>query len=235
MNLIYKHAALTIIATGDDAMERLYGVTPRKQFTQHSVKLGRIQLVSTIDSIGDIQASPWNSRGWTFQEGLLSTRRLVFGPRQVYFQCQSIHCLECLRFPLEAMPEPVESAEYGISSALQQINFGRFFPEQGVGHGLDAFNHRLMECLKRSLSDDSDILNRFKGILKELERESTAFYSFVGPPILARELSMPAMLVQVLSWPTSLEGIKRRRMFPSWSWTGWTQPMDVLLQVQFDE
>jgi hypothetical protein len=36
-----------------------------------------------------IQDSPWNQRGWTFQERLLSRRCLIFAEGHVYFQCRS--------------------------------------------------------------------------------------------------------------------------------------------------
>ncbi|KAH8897689.1 heterokaryon incompatibility, partial [Thozetella sp. PMI_491] len=101
MNLVYKHAALTIIAaTGEDATAGLSGVRPRKKPMQLSIKLGHMQLVATMDQITDIATSPWNSRGWTFQEGLLSNRRLLFGPRQISFECQAMNCLESIKFPL---------------------------------------------------------------------------------------------------------------------------------------
>lgn len=36
-----------------------------------------------------IQGSPWDKRGWTFQERLLSRRCLIFAEGLIYFQCRS--------------------------------------------------------------------------------------------------------------------------------------------------
>lgn len=39
----------------------------------------------------DIRWSRWGRRGWVFQEQLLSTRRLIFGERDLYFLCSESH------------------------------------------------------------------------------------------------------------------------------------------------
>jgi hypothetical protein len=40
----------------------------------------------------------WSSRGWNFQEGTLSRRRLVFTEAQLYFQCNDKYRLEGLPY-----------------------------------------------------------------------------------------------------------------------------------------
>lgn len=39
----------------------------------------------------DLEKSHWNERGWIFQENKLSTRKLIFGPRNLYFVCDKMH------------------------------------------------------------------------------------------------------------------------------------------------
>lgn len=227
MNLVYKHAVLTIVAaTGEDATIGLSGVRPRMKNVQHSIKLGNVQLVATMDPIKDISESPWNSRGWTFQEGLLSNRRLIFGPRQVYFQCQAMHCLESVKFPLESAPV---YAEWGP-------NFGKAFPTEEIYDGLDAFYQRLSDYLTRSLSYESDTLNAFNGILKEFVTgpDSTRLFSFIGLPISPEQGEMTKWLLKVMYIPASLKGLQRRTSFPSWSWAGWKSQTDAKLLTQSD-
>jgi hypothetical protein len=50
----------------------------------------------------DIKDSIWNSRGWTFQEALLSQRCLVFCANQVYFTCNGMTCRDAMDIPLMA-------------------------------------------------------------------------------------------------------------------------------------
>ena len=48
-----------------------------------------IRLLVSRPTEAVIQDSPWNQRGWTFQERLLSRRCLIFAEGHVYFQCRS--------------------------------------------------------------------------------------------------------------------------------------------------
>ncbi|RDW87230.1 hypothetical protein BP5796_02924 [Coleophoma crateriformis] len=46
--------------------------------------------------------SKWGTRGWTFQEGLLSTRCLIFGGYEPIFCCRKVLCIELLQpFPID--------------------------------------------------------------------------------------------------------------------------------------
>ncbi|CZR65432.1 uncharacterized protein PAC_15332 [Phialocephala subalpina] len=104
MNAIYEQSVVTVIAAaGDDPYHGLPGVsaTPRK--SQPHVKIGSRTFISTPYVKNEILQSKWNSRGWTYQEGLLSRRRLVFTDTQIYFQCNSMHCLESIYAPLEIL------------------------------------------------------------------------------------------------------------------------------------
>ncbi|CAH0027645.1 unnamed protein product [Clonostachys rhizophaga] len=227
MNLVYKHAVLTIVAaTGEDATTGLYGVRPRKKNVQHSIKLGNVHLVATMDPVKDISESPFNSRGWTFQEGLLSNRRLIFGSRQVYFQCQAMHCLESIKFPLNSVPV---YTRWGP-------RFGKVFPTEEIYDGLDSFYQRLNDYLTRSLSYESDTLNAFNGILKEFETgpENTRLFSFIGLPISSKQGEMTKWLLRVMHIPASLKGLQRRTSFPSWPWAGWKSQTEAKLLTQYD-
>jgi hypothetical protein len=47
-----------------------------------------------------IRNSEWATRGWTYQEGVLSNRRLVFTEQQVYWECRGMAVNEMVDFPL---------------------------------------------------------------------------------------------------------------------------------------
>lgn len=42
----------------------------------------------------EVRNSRWASRGWTFQEGLLSRRQIYFGQHQLFWECQKTACDE---------------------------------------------------------------------------------------------------------------------------------------------
>ncbi len=60
----------------------------------------------------------WSSRAWTYQEGLLSRRRLLFTESQVYFQCMEMHCWEGISAP---------------PAVLKQMGFYQVFPDDAIG------------------------------------------------------------------------------------------------------
>ena len=96
MHLIYQNAELTIVAgSGDNAEAGLPGVSSIPRTQQWQAKVGRHLLVS-LKSEPElvIMASPWASRGWTFQEAMFSHRLLIFTEQQVYFECQSANFCE---------------------------------------------------------------------------------------------------------------------------------------------
>lgn len=83
MGRIYSTSVLTIIASaGDNADYGLpdVGSGPRLQPLWTSMSDGKIVIpvIHFEPPNNDILNSKWNSRGWTYQEALLSKRRLVF-------------------------------------------------------------------------------------------------------------------------------------------------------------
>src|SRR3954468_25000254 len=98
MNDIYCGAFATLVALdGTSANDGLPRVGKTFPFTpQMVVDMGRgNQLVAELPSLGhQLSSSTWARRGWTFQEGLLSQRRVFFTRHQVYFSCQFIERAE---------------------------------------------------------------------------------------------------------------------------------------------
>ncbi|OCL09749.1 hypothetical protein AOQ84DRAFT_290642, partial [Glonium stellatum] len=88
MGVIYQQAAVTLVAAaGSDTSFGLPGIS-RLRSRQPSVEIGGVTLLlySGIGST-DIRDSAWMSRGWTYQEGFLSNRRVYFTESQVYSEC----------------------------------------------------------------------------------------------------------------------------------------------------
>ncbi|KAK1660160.1 heterokaryon incompatibility protein-domain-containing protein, partial [Colletotrichum godetiae] len=90
MDLIYSNAEITIVAAaGLNETYGLPGVGLADRLKQDVLRLGDITVINT----GPHPAcyveltSRWSTRGWTFQEGLLSQRRIIFTEYQTFFEC----------------------------------------------------------------------------------------------------------------------------------------------------
>ncbi|EEU36271.1 uncharacterized protein NECHADRAFT_87161 [Fusarium vanettenii 77-13-4] len=236
MDVIYNHAELTIIAAaGQNAECGLPGISPRSVL-QPSARIGRHHLVSAMaDPRSVIESSAWNQRGWTYQEGLLSRRRLVFTPSQVYFECCGMYCCEALNFPLSSLH--VKDSSRFRASFCGTINLG-MFPRQ-LGRTEWEVVERITEYSAKSLSNTSDILDGVSGVLRVLKQGRHRVRHCKGVPFLPRppkpsgigpknaqeiynayKWSPTVGFCAGLCW-TTRKCLKRRVGFPSWSWTGW--------------
>ncbi len=91
MDTIYSNSELVILATaGSDANAGLPGIgsSPRR-ILQQVEKIDGVKFMTAQASVQEVlKRSTWNSRGWTFQEVVLSRRALVFTESLVYWSCQ---------------------------------------------------------------------------------------------------------------------------------------------------
>ncbi|KAF2670207.1 HET-domain-containing protein, partial [Microthyrium microscopicum] len=89
MNSIYEGAIATIVAAaGDDASYGLPGVNGKSRKKQPTAELGCVSLISSLPQLPIVLAeTKWATRGWTYQEAILSKRCLFFTDYQVYFNC----------------------------------------------------------------------------------------------------------------------------------------------------
>ncbi|KAH8655976.1 heterokaryon incompatibility protein-domain-containing protein, partial [Tricladium varicosporioides] len=85
---IYGGSTLTIISLNHGQDPGLAGVNGTTRKRQETVLTKGIQLISTLkDPLAMAEASYWNTRIWTFQEGAFPCRRLFFTEDQAYFHC----------------------------------------------------------------------------------------------------------------------------------------------------
>ncbi|KAF4629201.1 hypothetical protein G7Y89_g8949 [Cudoniella acicularis] len=105
MRLVYQNAEVTIIAAaGSGTFYRLPGVGERSGMPYPYARVGN-QILTTIGSPSDLQDSVWASRGWTYHDGLLARRRLIFTQHEVAFECQTIFCQKAVQIPNSMMEE----------------------------------------------------------------------------------------------------------------------------------
>jgi len=172
MDSVYETAEITIIAaSGIDEDFGLPGVSIQRRKTQPIANLGNITVASTMqDPHTSIRNSRWATRGWTYQEAVLSRRRLVFTSEQIYFECNAMNCWEGQGPILDDMHTKSrakfrDSMRPGIFGRNEKLGFGKLDPSTLPRH------HVFLQYLAaaeqytcRSLSYDSDSLNAFLGI-----------------------------------------------------------------------
>lgn len=203
MDQIYLNATFTIIAAeGHGPHAGLPGVcnTPRKP--QRIIKPGGLTLLG-IESISRyVQNSKWNTRGWTYQEMLLSRRILLFTDTRVYYQCLSGFGLEGVTKII--LPRRPERTSNNWSWTEKVPGTRPVFPIfQGK---LDASTilNRLSDYFDRSLSFPADTVRAVQGIFNAL-KTSHAFqlnHLFGMPIILHKKLHKTAVedFVERLTW-----------------------------------
>jgi hypothetical protein len=230
MNRVYQNSVLTIIAAaGSDSSYGLPGVS-RHRIGSPQVRVGNHTLTSIPQSVlEEFGESLWFTRGWTYQEGLLSTRRLIFLERQVYYECQSDWWYE----GIIATPQ-ARSCVYRPGGSERGETVGVFAADRTGSHDID-IKSRIAEYSERLLTNENDILNALLGIF-ELFYQSFNVRHLWGVPYPTKDVSMakadsPSILQRMyflisLGW-VSQSSSTRRSAFPSWSWTGWFHAVNM--------
>jgi hypothetical protein len=154
------------------------------------------------DTVGP---SIWNTRGWTFQEMVLSRRLLVLGNEQCFFRCNK-----------ETWYEDMHRETHGAGKIVnltkgQQMS-GSSVPvvPSDREDGRVTYSKLVKPYVIRKFTNEGDRLSGFVGILNQY---------FDGE----HKWGLPrAFFHQALTWDWHLRSAKRIPLFPSWSWAGWT-------------
>ncbi|WYZ42277.1 hypothetical protein EsH8_V_001172 [Colletotrichum jinshuiense] len=266
MDIVYGRAYATIVALhGDNADAGLPGVAPGTracqrietidlsaddQDTQEGFQEERIQKCRFIRGPSPLplvlQASTWNTRGWTLQERLLSRRCVYFSADAFYFECNRGTLAE------GGLNEAYESYSFGElldDGDIQQkpnqdnpISDLAYMDDLSPGNRLwkawTVYQELVQMYTKRQFTFKADILDGFAGIFAVLDelhlQESIGSITVYGVP--------EAFFIHALLW-TPAAKISRRQTtvapqndvdvggqpdprFPSWSWAGWDGPVD---------
>ncbi|KAH6621768.1 heterokaryon incompatibility protein-domain-containing protein [Boeremia exigua] len=228
MGVIYQGAAVTIIAAaGVGPHAGLPGIGETPLIEEDVMSINGKPHAAFPNPRLEISEATWSTRGWTYQEMLLSRRRLVFTPSQLYFQCNDMHCGN---FMLARFAEATGSSAPA-----------RAFPQMQNASAENYIFDRLQEYYIRRLSYPSDIVKAFMGVIGafSLSRHDRNLRAsqFYGIPILyfdadeadrkypvANRPAMPrTTFLTGLAW--SISGTEQwplqttnDDMFPSWTW-----------------
>ena len=235
MDIIYRRAELTIVAAaGQDASFGLPGVGDTPRVVQPAVTVGNIQITSSMHiPRHTIRSSTWATRAWTYQEGLLSRRCLVFTEYETYFECKSMYLRESWTADLDQLHSHGRYRrcfETGYFSGTSRstiirspfLNLQRYY-NLACEYSTKTFSHQYG-------LDDS--LRAFKGIMNDLNKRKVPIYQLWGVPLVISENAPAEALksfVASLLWRHKFSPLSgpqkspgRRPKFSSWSWSGWS-------------
>ncbi|KAI9713910.1 MAG: hypothetical protein M1820_000640 [Bogoriella megaspora] len=208
MDSIYGNATLTVVAAVNGKyVTGLPGTPgrPRPPFLCNRTRLFELEGSSIGSNFKTVvNDSVWNTRGWTFQERLLSPRCLYIAEYQVYFSC-----------PQTTLEE--EIGQLRVRDALNR--FVRFSEPSMLWayniNSLQAYLTSVSLYTARQLSYEMDVLNAFAGVSNVISKQmKTAL--FFGLP---ERHFQQAMLWFSAGCSKPRPGVPH---IPSWSWAAWS-------------
>jgi len=252
MDTVYEAADMTIIASaGHNAHCELPGISGTHRLARFYARIGNLNLIPAVaHPHGIIPKSPWAARGWTFQEAVLSRRRLVFTEDQVYFECRIMNCCESMQPDLIALHKGVANVYACFHSGILAGNtHGRFedITRQGSGSRFYQNLELIEQYSAKTLSFEADRLNAFRGIMNKhaTYQDGGAISQVDGVPYYSTadhgyQLRLLETFCKSLLWlhedesntsNTLLDedfvehdgnpGPSDAEPLPSWSWAGW--------------
>ncbi|RMJ15182.1 hypothetical protein CDV36_005125 [Fusarium kuroshium] len=221
MDLVYSRALFTIIAAcGDDSESGLSGLPGRERdIFNRSVRLSPegFHLAPTAGLFvnAPLERSTWSSRGWTFQERILSRRIMVFTPSQVFWTCEDAMWDEEVILELPKPRVRVQSLAFGCNDEWDDGD-PKFSSKALVTY--------IMQFSMREFTFSADVLPAFLGVVRRYEHLNNEMIHWGLPT---------ALFDQSLVWQAGTErreerhrvvcgdGEVREVPYPSWSWLGW--------------
>ncbi|KAJ3572746.1 hypothetical protein NPX13_g4943 [Xylaria arbuscula] len=223
MSLYYGHNTVTISAASAAACTEGFLASSS---TSGTFAAGPFRIpLATPEGAGNVQltqftkppAEPIASRGWTYQESLLSRRLVIFGSREVYWTCNTV------------------TGTYGGSDAMSQskystVNSQLLGTTRNLSNILEypfkfAWSDVVKEFMTRQLGVESDKLLAIAALASRIAQA-------------AEKQGNPAD--QLLWRVDSPQGTRRAGLYraPSWSWACidgvWGGGLGVLSPLPFD-
>ena len=211
MDAIFSRAWLTIcVLQGQSMFSGIPGVSQAHQ-GRHQILTETESMRYMASSLTDLGAviheSDWSQRGWTFQEGVLSGRRLCFDTSGVFLHCKE----EILHDIVESFDTEQRTKTPFNSDQLQ--HYSLWISPEARAWDFSTYARMVMTYSPRGLTFPADAHNAIAGVLSRMTRSMNM--SFIG--------GLPeGDFFNALLWDyDGKENCRRRPQFPSWSWLGW--------------
>ncbi|KAK3393300.1 hypothetical protein B0H63DRAFT_457924 [Podospora didyma] len=172
-----------------------------------------------IEQANELMESHWYSRGWTFQEYMFSTRKIIFQGETVNWECQCAAWHEGQDFKAESaiLPgdqPPLRRGGLGITDNLTALDDSPW---------MDFYRFTCLVTLynTREFTYPEDILDAFAGVISKLNHSSAVGGFISGIP----QMFFDSALLWQPYTPMHRRAPKRGNAvdvcLPSWSWVGW--------------
>ena len=152
---------------------------------------------------------PWHTRGWTFQERVISPRCLLFQDGSVFWSCRRSKWLEELAAEPEGVPKDRCSQTANSTRSDYEL-------KNDPWPNVPQYWQLVETYTQRHLTFETDALPAFSAIIDDQSRTFPGGFLW-GMPVFYFDLS--------LLWQSS-GPLERRPSFPSWSWLGWKGQID---------
>jgi len=236
MDLIYSRATFTICAAGgDSARAGLPGLTAGSRTCQQHIEIIHgLHLALPLPSVAEsVAQSTWNTRGWTFQELVLSRRRVIFTKDEVYFECmKDVWCEDVI----------AESPTVRFSGTpMRTLRTGMFLRASYSSQSMEIRNYanNIKQYTQRHLTQESDIIAAMTALTNALARTSGATdkdpntsYRF-GMWITNLDYSLlwqPKL--SVACYPRRMVTDLEHSHWPTWTWAGWKGAVNYNQETQ---
>ncbi|KAI0844772.1 heterokaryon incompatibility protein-domain-containing protein [Daldinia vernicosa] len=250
MGSIYEKAVFTIIAAVDTSDDGLPGVRDGYRIWGVSNSSGTTWDIVFKSPIYELKDSCWDTRGWTYQEGILSRRCLIFSKTQVTFRCLVEGYYQegdghRNRYRIKGMPtndsecswedkrvykrKPLWSAHMNYMGSRPFIGRSEVSiierPEVSIIEHINSYT-------SRCLTNEGDMLWAFLGIFSVYNKPSSnmGISHLFGLPIMYRPAGtdgqrgtiLPEYFIHSMLWTLQRSGLRRVPKYPSWTWAGWS-------------
>jgi hypothetical protein len=212
MDIIYRGSYLTIVAIeGDDPTYGLPGVSiaRRHPYYGRTFECAGSKLAIVPGFVGPTQI--WNTRAWTLQEALLSSRLLVFNQNYLSFYC----CGDARREDFtHAHETSIMRGEKWKSLTDWEPNLGSPFTNafRTGSFAMRDYCELVTLYSSRSLSNATDALNAVIGLLQHWTRvDGVQFIAGIPKPVFS----------DALIWMGSNYITRGHPYLPTWCWAAW--------------
>ncbi|KAL8685695.1 MAG: hypothetical protein Q9218_007596 [Villophora microphyllina] len=254
MDKIFGKAVLTIVAAyGNSADAGLPGVGIGSRKGNRGklemediriVKKSKANMFATHLAIGFREKylgfATYSFRAWTFQEGLLSTRALVFTKDQVYWECDRCTWCEDTHWESDTVDFISWRAVKGHTPEdIWMDNFDRNAYDMPSADEPEkpepprnSYASLVRQYSVRDLTYDDDILNACTGVLSSIkESEQSDFLFALRTKYIGNDLLFNPTRVLPRRFPNqNLVHVA----FPTWSWLSWTGRIEIANEPRYN-
>ena len=216
MDRIYASAQLTIISDSSSAHTGIPGISRLSRPLDQAVYVcDGVALVNARPDFEEAMSwSPWETRGWTFQEKYFSKRQLILTESQAFYHCQRHLCKEHILSAMDGPSSPKNPL--WVSSPSRRSVILKPGESQKLQHGMGADYYTLVDgYFPRELSNDKDSIHAFSGVLESRRSRRASDPLRIcaatrGPRVETDERPEDRRVSGTVSRTLSVSGIRRR-------------------------